>query len=212
MKTFSYGFPVYSCHLFLISFASVQSILFMSFIVPIFVWNVPFVSPVSLEIFSLSHSLVFLYFFALLLPSYLSLLFSGTLNLVGYIFPFLPCLSLLFFPQLFVKFCCFSVLLMSYSLQPHRLLHARLLCPSLSSRVSSNSCPLSQWCHPTISSFVVLVSSCPQSLPTSESFLISQLFSSDSQSIGASASATILPVNIQGWFPLRLTILISLQY
>ena len=79
------------------------------------------------------------------------------------------------------------------------------------SRVYTNSCPLSQWCHPTISSSVALFSSCLQSFPASRSYLMSQLFSSGGPSIGASASASVLPMNIQGWFPLWLTGLISLQ-
>ena len=83
--------------------------------------------------------------------------------------------------------------------------------PSLSPRVFSNSCPLSQWCHIPIPSSVVPFSSCPQSFPPSGSFPISQLFASSGQSIGASASASVLPMNIQGWFPLGLTDLISLQ-
>ena len=87
---------------------------------------------------------------------------------------------------------------MSKSLRPHRLQHARLVCPSLSPRVCSNSCPLSWWCHLTISSSVASLSSCPQYFPASGSFLIIRLFESGSQSIGASAS--VLPVNIQGWF------------
>ena len=74
----------------------------------------------------------------------------------------------------------------------------------------SNSCPLSRWCHPTISSTVTPCSSCPQSFPASGSFAMSQLFVSGGQSIGASVSASVLPVNIQGWFPLGLTGLISL--
>ena len=90
---------------------------------------------------------------------------------------------------------------------PHSLQHTRLLCPSPSPGVFSNSCPLSQWCHPTTSSSVV---PCPQSFPASKSFLMSQLFASGGQSIGASALASVLPMNIQGWFPLRLTGLISL--
>ena len=88
--------------------------------------------------------------------------------------------------------------------------HARLPHPSLSPRVCSNSCPLSQWCHPTISSSVVPFSSCLQSFPASGSFLMSQLFASSGQSIGVSASASVLPINIQGWFPLGLTSFISL--
>ena len=74
-----------------------------------------------------------------------------------------------------------------------------------------NSCPLSQWCYPTISSSVAQFFSCPQSFPASGSFQMSRLFTSDGQRIGASASASVLPVNIQGWFPLGLTGLISLQ-
>ena len=73
-----------------------------------------------------------------------------------------------------------------------------------------NSCPLSQWCYPTISSSVAQFFSCPQSFPASGSFQMSRLFTSDGQRIGASASASVLPVNIQGWFPLGLTGLISL--
>ena len=102
----------------------------------------------------------------------------------------------------------------SYScptLWPHGLEHTRLPCPSLSPEVCSNSCPLSQWCHPTISSSVIPFSSCLQSFPESGSFQMSQLFTSAGQSIGASASASVLPMNIQDWFPLRLTGLISLQ-
>ena len=102
--------------------------------------------------------------------------------------------------------CSRSVL--SSSLQPHGLQHTRLPCPSLSPRVCSNSCPLSQWCHPTISSSVVPFSSCLQSFPASGSFTMSQLFTSGGQSIGASAS--ILLINIQDWFPLGLTGLMPL--
>jgi len=104
----------------------------------------------------------------------------------------------------------FSCWVVSDSFWPYGLQHARLPCPSLSSRVCSNSCPLSQWCHPTISSSVIPFS-CLQSFPASGSFPVSQLFTSGGQRIGASASASVLPVNIQGWFPLGLTGLISLQ-
>ena len=103
----------------------------------------------------------------------------------------------------------FSRPVMSSSLRSHGLQHARLLCPSLSPRVCSNSCPLSQWCHPTISSSVVPFSSCLQSFPASGKWVSS--FASGGQSIGASASASVLPKNIQDWFPLGLTGLISLQ-
>ena len=97
---------------------------------------------------------------------------------------------------------------MSDSLQPRGLQHARLPCPLLFPRVCSNSCPLSWWCHPTIS--VTPFSSCPQSFPASASFPMNQLFASGGQSIGASASASVLPTNIQGWFTLGWTDLMSL--
>ena len=84
-------------------------------------------------------------------------------------------------------------------------------CPSLTPRVYSNSCPLHCWCHPTISSSVISFSSHLQSFPASGSFLMSQLFASGGQSIGTSASASVLPMNIQNWFPLGWTGWISLQ-
>ena len=93
---------------------------------------------------------------------------------------------------------------MSNSLCPHGLKHTRLPRPSLYPWVCSNSCPLSQWCHPTISSSVTS-SLCLQSFPASKSFPMSLLFTSGCQSIGVSASSSVLPVNIQGWFPLGLT-------
>ena len=96
----------------------------------------------------------------------------------------------------------FSRLVVSGSLQPHGLQHARLPCPSLSPRACSNSCPLSQWYHPTISSSVITFF-CLQSFPASGSFQMSRLFASGGQGIRAAASA--LPMNIQGWFPLGLT-------
>ena len=97
----------------------------------------------------------------------------------------------------------------SDSLQPQGLQHARLPCPSPPPRACSNSCPLSQWCYPTISSSVIPFSSCLQSFPASESFLMSQFFASGGQSIGASTS--VPPMNIKDWFPVRLTGLISLH-
>ena len=96
-------------------------------------------------------------------------------------------------------------------LQPHGLQQAWLSCPSLSSGVCSSSCPFSQWCHSTISSSVIPFSSCLQSFPISWSFPKSQLFTSDGQSIGVSASVSVRPINIQDWFPLGLTGLMSLQ-
>ena len=95
--------------------------------------------------------------------------------------------------------------------EPHRLQHARLPCPSLSPGVCSNWCPLNRWCYLTILSFADLLSFCLQSFPASESFSMSQLLVSGGQGIGASASASVLPVNFQAWFPLGLTGLISLQ-
>ena len=111
----------------------------------------------------------------------------------------------------FVRMLLFSCSVVSNSLWPHGLQNTRIPCPSSSHRVYSNSRLLSRWCHPTISSSVVPFSSCLQSFPASGTFLMSQLFSSCGQSIGASASVSIFPMNIQGWFPLGLTGLISLQ-
>ena len=101
---------------------------------------------------------------------------------------------------------------MSDSLWPYGLQHPRLSRPSLSSGVCSSSCPLSWWWHPTISSSVAPFSSCPQSFRASQSFSVSRLFISGGQSIGALASASVLPKCIQDWFPLRLTSLISLFF
>ena len=105
----------------------------------------------------------------------------------------------------------FSCSVVSDSLQPHGLQHARPPCPSPTLGVYSNSCPLNQWCHPTISSSVIPFSLCLQSFPASGSFPISQFFASGGQSIGVSASTSVLPMNIQDWFPLRWTGWISLQ-
>ena len=99
----------------------------------------------------------------------------------------------------------FSHSVVSDSLRPHESQHARPPCPSPSPGVHSDSCPLSCWCHPTISSSVVPFSSCLQLFLASGSFLMSQLFISGGQSIGVSASASFLPMNIQDWFPLGLT-------
>ena len=105
----------------------------------------------------------------------------------------------------------FSRLVVSDSLQSHGPQHTRLPCPSPTPGVYSNSCPLSQWCHPTISSFVVTFSSRLLSFPASGSFQMGQFFPSGGRSIGVSASASVPPVNIQDWFPLGWTCLISLQ-
>ena len=104
----------------------------------------------------------------------------------------------------------FSCSVVSNSLQPHGLQHVRPPCPSPTPRVYSKSCPLSRWCHPTISSSVIPFSSCLQSFPTSGSFQMSQFFASGGQSIGISASIPVLPMNIQDWFPLGWTGWISL--
>ena len=103
-----------------------------------------------------------------------------------------------------------SCSVVSDSLWPHELQHARVPCPSPTPRACSNSCPLSQWCHPTISSSVIPFSFCLQSFPASGSFAVSQLFASGGQRIRASASASVLPMNIQDWFPWGLTGLIFL--
>ena len=96
----------------------------------------------------------------------------------------------------------FSHSVVSNSLWPHGLQHARPPCPSPTPAVYSNSCPLSQWCHPAISSSVVPFPSCLQSFPASGSFPVSQVFASTVQSTGTSASASFLPKNTQDWFPL----------
>ena len=108
--------------------------------------------------------------------------------------------------------CCCSVAKSFLTLcDPQGLQHMRPPCPSSSPRVFPSSCPLNWWCYPTISSSVALFSSCLQSFPSSGSFPVNQLFVSGGRSIGASASASVLPMNIQGWFPLGLTGLINLQ-
>ena len=108
------------------------------------------------------------------------------------------------------KLVQFSCSFVSDSLQPHGLQHGRLPCPSPTPRACSNSCPSSHWCHPTISSSAIPFSSCLQSFPAPGSFPMSQFFASGGQSIrvSASASASVLPMNIQGWFPLGWTGLI----
>ena len=105
----------------------------------------------------------------------------------------------------------FSCSVMSNSFLPLGVQHSRLPCPSPTPRACSNSCPSSRWCHPTISSSVVPFASYLQSFPASGSFPMSPFFASGGQSIGASASASVLPMNIQDWFPFRLTGLTSLQ-
>ena len=106
----------------------------------------------------------------------------------------------------------FSHSVTSDSLRPHELQHTRPPCPSPTLRVYSNSCPLSRWCHPAISSSVVPFSSCSQSLLASGSFPMSQLSTSGGQSTGVSASASVIPMNTQDWSPLGWTGWISLQF
>ena len=116
------------------------------------------------------------------------------------------------------RMCIIQVLSVQFSsvtqscptLQPHESQHTRPPCPSPTSGVYSDSCPLSQWCHPAISSSVVAFSSCPHSLPVSASFPMSQLFPWGGQSTGVSASASVLPMNTQDWSPLGWTGWISL--
>ena len=105
----------------------------------------------------------------------------------------------------------FSHSVMSDSLWPHESQHIRPPCSSPTPRVHSDSCPSSQWCHPAITSSVIPFSSCPQSLPASESFPMSQLFAWGGQSIGVSTSSSVLPVNTEDWSPLGWTGWISLQ-
>ena len=105
----------------------------------------------------------------------------------------------------------FSHSVVSDSLRTHELQHARPPCPSPTPGVYPNPCPLRQWCHPTISSSVVPFSSCPQSFPASRSFQMNHLFTSGGQSIGVSASTSVLPMNTQDWSPLGWTGWISLQ-
>ena len=126
-------------------------------------------------------------------------------------------------PWLWKLFCflslCFCIFysvqfnrsVMFDSLRPHGLQHTSPPCPSPTPGVHSNSCPLSQWCHPTISSSVVPFSSCPKSFPASGSFPMSQFFASGGQSTGVSASASVLSMNIQDWFPLGWTGWMSFQ-
>ena len=139
-----------------------------------------------------------------------ALAWASTLSIVGF-----PCPSFttmhsdyarLSHPLSSVQFSC-SV--MPDSLRPHGLQHTRPPCPSPTVGACSNSCPSSQWCHLTISSSVIPFSSCLQSFPASESLPRSQFLASGGQSIGASALASVLPMNIQDWFPLRWTSWIS---
>ena len=106
----------------------------------------------------------------------------------------------------------FSCSVVSNSLRPHESQHARPPCPSPTPGIYPNPCPLSRWCHPAISSSVIPFSSCPQSLPASGSFPVTQLFTWGGQSTGVSTSTSVLPVNTQDWSPLGWADWISLQY
>ena len=114
-------------------------------------------------------------------------------------------------PDIFATSVQFSYSVMSDSLWLHEPLHARPPCPSPTPGAYPNPCPLSWWCHPAISSSVIPFSSCSQSLPASGSFQMSQLFTSGGQSIGVSASISVLPMNTQDWSPLGWNGWISLQ-
>ena len=120
-------------------------------------------------------------------------------------------LTIVFMLYITLPLLLFNRSAMSDSFWPHGLQHARLPCPSPSHRVSSNSYPLSWWYHSVISSSVFPFSSCLQSFPARESFPMSWLFASGAQSIGVSPSLSVLRMNIQGWFPLGLTSMMSLQ-
>ena len=126
----------------------------------------------------------------------------------------LPICILVFFPynsHQAASFCCSVAQLCLTLCNPMDYIACQASCPSLSPRVCSNSCPLSQWCHPTVSSSVTPLASCPQSFPESGSFPVSQLFASGDQSTVALASASVIPMSIQSWFPLGLTGFISLM-
>ena len=145
---------------------------------------------------------------------YYSLFFATLFN---FIFLWFSTMHLDLTPLFYSNYCVytpsvqFSRSVVSDSLRPHEPQHNRPPCPSPTPGVHSNSHPSSQWCHPAISSSIVPFSSCPQSLPASESFPMSQLFACGGQSIGVSASASVLPVNTQDWSPLGWTGWISLQ-
>ena len=124
---------------------------------------------------------------------------DDTRLIVGIILKFIEILNL------YVQFSSVQSLIESDSLGSHEPQHTRPPCPSTTPRVHPNPCPLSQWCHPTISPSVVPFSSCPQSLPASGSLPMSQLFTSSGQSIGVSASTSVLPMNTQDWTPLGWT-------
>jgi len=142
------------------------------------------------------------------LPSYLGFSYLGCGKVMSLLFNMVSRLVTTFLPRSSVQF---SLSVVSNSLRPHESQHARPPCPSPTPGVHPDSRPSSQWCHPTISSSVTPFSSCPQSLPASEFFPMSQLFAWDGQSTGVSALASVLPKNTQDWSPLGWTGWISLQ-
>ena len=133
--------------------------------------------------------------------------FSWSVFTEGYIY----CFYLLYLVWIFIYLVQFTRSVVSNSLWSHEPQHARPPCPSPTTGVHPNLCPSSQWCHPAISSSVIPIFLCPQSLPASGSFPMSQLFESGGQSIGVSALTSVLPMNTQDWSPLRWTGRISLQ-
>ena len=155
------------------------------------------------------------YFFKHFLYSPHNSFFSEIIYILKYIYMYIMyiyCTFYIIYSYMYILLLLlFSHSVMSNSLQPYGLQHTSFPCSSPSPGTCSNSCPLSQWCHPTISSSIVPVSSCFQSFLASGTFLMSRLFISGGQSIGTSASASVLLINIQNWFPLGLTGLISLQ-
>ena len=147
---------------------------------------------------------------------------SSSIQLIVFSFCWFPLLHEKFLFDVFDLCICFLVSLvwssiqftssvMSDSLWPHEPQHASPLCPSPTPRVHPTPCPFSRWCHPAISSSVILFSTCPQSFPASGCFQMSQLFTWGGQSIGVSASTSVLPMNTQDWSPLGCTGWISLQ-
>ena len=132
-----------------------------------------------------------------------------TVNVLFYLLVYL--LNIIYDFPIFIHTVQFSHSVVSNSLRPHELQHARPPCPSPTPEVHPNSCPLSWWCHTAISSSVVPFASCPQSLPASGSFPMSQLFAWGGQSTGVSALASVLPMHTRGWSPFEWTGWISLQ-
>ena len=139
---------------------------------------------------------------SLLCPVWISFSLVRSNNIGGnkeLIFPLSPLMALPW-PHSTIGSVQFSRSVVSNSLRPHELQHARPPCPSPTPGVYPNPCPLSWWCHPTISFSVIPFSSCPQSFPASGSFQMSQLFASGGQSIGVSALTSVLPMNTQDWY------------